>query len=212
MKYLRLILTGLMLVALVGCSTIQVSPKSQDAERILGNRSYWLRVQTRNDTMDRLVYELARNKFGKYLSLPDKGPYNGTVDVLFFKTAQANTIDPESMFSSVAEYKDRWYASDGYTGKDISNYMIGESAPSAAILTWQNSTMLVNINDHNGKRVWSVEYKYRVDGDMAGWFTDDSQEIVRVCVARIGQRMRKDLRLPRRPVITIRNFTWGDSE
>ncbi len=193
-------------IALTGCSTMDVRSTFQNPETVIKNQAYQLRVQTRYAEMDKLVYALAYKEFGKYIPIAEKGPYAGAVEVLFFKTSESAFICPQSMFSSVEGYADWWYTKDGYVGRKNNAYTIGETITYPEIFAWQNSTMLVNIKDNNFKRLWSVEYKYRSDGEISSWTINAVPEIANTCIKRVAHRMQKDFTLEKPPIKPTRNY------
>jgi hypothetical protein len=210
LPYLNKILLALTLTALTGCSTLSVNSNFNQAQDVVKDKVYQLRVQTRDETMDKLVYNFAFREFGKYISISETGPYSGTIDVLLFKTSEYSFLGPRSIFSTVTGYADMWYTNGGYTGKDNNIYTIGEDKGYNEEFSWQNTTVLVTIRDNDRKKLWAGEYIYRFDTETPQWFVNTASEIAETCIKRIGVRMRHDLRIKRPPVVATRNYRERD--
>jgi hypothetical protein len=182
-----------LLLFLNACSSIQTYPNFQDAQMIVKNQSYQVRVRTGNEVMDKLVYEFAYLEFGKYLPIAEQGSFTGTVDIIFSSSSESSFIGSRAAYATTIGYVNGWYTGTGYVGVTGSASTVSGDISSGGTFTWQNSTMLVILKDSVGKRLWSADYKYKGGWEMSGWSVNTAQEAARLCVHRVAEKLKQDI-------------------
>jgi hypothetical protein len=183
----------ILFLALNACSSMQTYSSFQDAQTIVKNQSYQVRVRTGNEVMDKLIYEFAYLEFGKYLPIAEQGSFTGTVDIIFASSSESAFVGSSAGYATTIGYVNGWYTGTGYVGATGTASTVSSGISSGGTFTWQNSTMLVILKDSEGRRLWSADYKYKGGWEMSGWSVNTPQEAARLCVQRVAEKLKQDL-------------------
>lgn len=192
-KYAFFLFPVLLLLVLNACSSMQTYSNFQDAQIIVKNQSYQVRVRTGNEVMDKLVYEFAYLEFSKYLPIAEQGSFTGTVDIIFSSSSESAFIGSSAGYATTTGYVNGWYTGSGYIGATGSASTVSSGISSGGTFTWQNSTMLVILKDSSGKRLWSADYKYKGGWEMSGFSVNTPQEAARLCIERVAEKLNQDM-------------------
>jgi hypothetical protein len=185
----------LCLIILGGCSTVstQIGPLApQEASQ----EKYSILVRTGDPGMDKIVHELAVMEFGQLLNINENESQlnqSGRMEITFQSSSEGGFLGSPSTISPEDAMATGWYDGDRYLGG--TGYSAGASSdmPSAAMLNWQNSTMLITLKDARGTRLWSADYEYKGGSDISGFWVNTPEEAARLCVKRLKGRMQRDL-------------------
>jgi len=173
------------LVLLVACGARLEADPLQDAHALLAGR-YRLLVHTDSPTLDRLVYEAALRRLGGLLPLTESEPSDGSVEITF---SSSTAGAPLGVGTGVGHSSGGWYSGHS-TGISLGLSAAGE-------LTWQNSVMVVTVQDAAGGRLWSATCRHR--GSL-GWGNSGDSAGERAacrCLDAIAERLGPALGTPR---------------
>jgi uncharacterized protein YceK len=185
----------LCLIILGGCSTVstQIGPRaSQQASQ----GKYSILVRTGNPAMDKIVHELAVMEFSQLLDINENESQvaqSGKMEITFQSSSEGGFLGSPSTISPADATATGWYDGDRYWGGTGYSPGAASDIPSAAMLNWQNSTMLITLKAANGTRLWSADYEYKGGSDISGFWVNTAEEAARLCVKRLKARMQKDL-------------------
>lgn len=196
MKYLKLLIAGLIALNLSNCSTISVNKQAADLSSITVNKTYQVRVRSGNLAMDKLIYKTASAAFGKYLRMHGEEPFNTVIDIVFMSKSRKG-------FAGGASYgyiNNVFYGNSWYTGSESFGYQsMDTEIASGGPFTWQNSTMTVTIRELEGKVLWDAQYNYKGDiynykgdVDLSRLYVSRADEAVMTSLVTIIKLFEKD--------------------
>jgi hypothetical protein len=183
------------LIVFCGCSTVstRIAPL---ASQEVSKEKYSILVRTGNPSLDKILHEFAVMEFGQLLNINEDESQvsrSGKLEILFESSSDGGLLSSSSAVSPADSTATGWYDGDRYWGG--TGYSPGTSSelPSGSMLTWQYSTMLMNLKDANGNRLWSADYEYKGGSDISGFWVNTADEAARLCVKRLKARMQRDL-------------------
>jgi hypothetical protein len=183
------------LILLCGCSTVstQIAPlASQQA----GQGKYSIFVRTGNPGLDRMVHELAVREFGQLLNINENEALFarcGKLEITFASSTDGGLLGSASAISSADATATGWYDGARYWGGTGYPQDASSIIPSGALLSWQNSTMLITLKNAGGARLWNADYEYKGGSDISGFWVNTADQAARLCLKRLKSRMEKDL-------------------
>jgi len=188
MKYLKLLIAGLIVFNLINCSTISVNKQAANLSSITVNKTYQVRVRSGNIAMDKLIYKTASAEFGKYLRMNSEEPFNTVIDIVFMSKSRKGFAGASNGYVNNVLYGNSWY-----TGSETFGYqsMDTEIAPGGPF-TWQNSTMIVTIKELEGKVLWDAQYNYKGDVDLSRLYVSSADEAAMTSLVTIIKRFEKN--------------------
>jgi hypothetical protein len=173
----------LTLLTLAACSTVETTGGGAPLAEALPTERIQLKINTGDDHMDALVYELAFEQFSKVMPLTEKGPFSAALEITFASTGQSGFLGSATSVGQGSGHSTGWYTG----GRAVST-----SLSSGAFLTWQNSTMLAVLKGEDGTRQWSADYSYKGGWEMSGWVVNTPEEAARLIVKRLAARFKGD--------------------
>lgn len=72
---------------------------------------------------------------------------------------------------------------------------IGTFVSSGAVLTWQNSTMMIVLKKTDGTRLWTADYNYKGGMEMSGFVVNTPDEAARLVLERLKDNFESDFNL-----------------
>lgn len=187
--------TMLGFLILWGCSTVstRIAPL---ASQQVSQWKYSILVRTGNPTMDKILHEMAVMEFGQLLNINENETQvaqSGRLEIIFESSSDGGLLGDSSAIGPADATATGWYDGDRYWGG--TGYSSGTSSEiaSGSMLSWQNSTMLINLKDPHGNRLWSADYEYKGGSDISGFWVNTADGAARLCVKRLKARMQKDL-------------------
>jgi hypothetical protein len=188
MKLKVLVLIG-GLALLGACSKMNVEPLS-DVQGLLEDQGYQLKVGSDRPELAPAIYQMAFESFSKYLPLKREGPYTGTVEVLF-----ASTLPNSPVWATVGGGSG-WYSGGVAVGGE--NIPTSGASPAAGgPRNYLDGTMVVEVKDLDGKRIWALDYRYRGRWALSSLRLRSPEDVARYCVERLTGSMRKTVVLER---------------
>ena len=192
MRTILIFVTALFLIS--ACSSVDTQKATVPLAILQSSERFQLMVRTGNGVMDKLVYEMAFQKFGDILPLREKEPYTGVMEITFASAGQSWYVGTSSTVGSATAYGSGWYSSGGYVG--VSGTATGNSTTvsSGGSFTWQNSTMLVVLKKNDGERIWTADYSYKGGWEMSGWVVNTPEEAARLVLKRLREKLQNDFK------------------
>ena len=178
-----------------GCSTVstRIAPL---APQQANQGAYSILVRTGNPNMDKIVHEIAVMEFSPLLNINESETQlnqSGKLEITFQTSTDGGLLGSSSTISSANATATGWYDGNQYWGG--TGYGPGSSSdiPSGAMLSWQNSTMLITLKDAHGTRLWIADYEYKGGSDISGFWVNTAEGAAKLCIKRLKARMQKDL-------------------
>jgi hypothetical protein len=187
--------TVLALIIFCGCSTVSTNIAPLASQQV-SKWKYSILVRTGNPSMDKLLHEMAVVEFGQLLSINENETQldqNGRLEIIFESSSEGGLLSPESAVSPANSTATGWYDGERYWGGTGYSSGTSNEMASGSVLSWQTSTMLINLKDPNGNRLWSADYEYKGGSDISGFWVYTADEAAKLCVKRLKARMRRDL-------------------
>ncbi len=180
----RLVTLGLLsALALGACSTVETTGGGAPLATKMATERIQLKVQTGNDRMNAIVYEMAYQQFAPVMPLREAPPYTAALEVTFASTTQSGYLGSSSTIATGSATTNGWY-----TGGQV----VGSTVSSGAFLEWQNSTMLAVLKSNEGERLWSADYSYKGGWELSGWVVNTPEEAARLVAKRLASRFVAD--------------------
>lgn len=173
------------------CSTVESRSAPIPISQIQHDDRIQLLVRTGNDTMDRLLYEIAYQQFSDVLPLREKEPYTGIMEVTFTSESQSTFVASSNTTGTATAIGSGWYNGSGYTGQATATGS-SNTVASGGSFRWQNSTMLIVIKRADGERLWSADYNYKGGWEMSGWVVNTPEEAARLVTKRLKSQFAAD--------------------
>jgi hypothetical protein len=186
---------SLCFVIFCGCSTVstRVAPL---APQHASKGTYSILVRTGNPNMDKIVHEIAVIEFSQLLNINESETrlnQSGKLEITFQSSTDGGLLGSSSTISSANSTATGWYDGNQYWGG--TGYPLGSASdiPSGAMLSWQNSTMVMTLKDASGTRLWIADYEYKGGSDISGFWVNTAEGAAKLCIKRLKARMQKDL-------------------
>jgi len=189
MKYLKLLIAGLIVFNLSNCSTISVNKQAANLSSITVNKTYQVRVRSGNLAMDKLIYKTASAEFGKYLRMQGEEPFNTVIDIVFMSKSRKGFAGASNGYVNNVLYGNLWYTGSETFGYQSMDTEIASGGP----FTWQNSTMIVTIKEQEGNKIlWETQYNYKGDIDPSRLLVRSADEAAMASLVIIINQFEKD--------------------
>ncbi|MFT3783805.1 MAG: hypothetical protein QM790_17480 [Nibricoccus sp.] len=143
--------------------------------------------------MDKLVYEMAFRQFGELLPLKEKEPYTGVMEITFASADQSWFVSSTVTTGTATAQGAGWYSGSGYIGSATAASS-SVTTTSGGSFTWQNSTMIIVLKNHDGDRLWTADYNYKGGWEFSGWVVNTPEEAARLVMKRLRGKFVNDFR------------------
>jgi hypothetical protein len=188
MKYLKLLIAGLIIFNLSNCSTISINKQAANLSSITVNKTYQVRVRSGNLAMDKLIFKTASAEFGKYLRMHGEEPFNTVIDIVFMSKSRKGFAGASNGYVNNVLYGNSWYTGSETFGYQSMDTEIASGGP----FTWQNSTMIVTIKELEGKVLWDALYNYKGDIELSRLYVSTADEAAMASLVTIIKLFEKD--------------------
>ncbi|MBI5739754.1 MAG: hypothetical protein HZA16_03445 [Nitrospirae bacterium] len=192
MKYLKLSVSLIFVLLIAGCSTIRTTGEASGVSEITSDKTYQLRVRSGNIFLDRLIYDYASKKFGEYLRISDKGPFNGYVEIVFSNASKNSLSGSTAGYAGNIIYGDSWYTGDDAPWAAKYYQAPGTEIGPGGKLSWHNSAAVLTITDGEANNLWKAYYNYRGGSELTGLFVKTADEAARLSLDRIMEQFEKE--------------------
>jgi hypothetical protein len=189
---MALVLPGLLTIGGCSTSTVHTQKTRLPLSAIQTPERFQLLVRTGHPTLDKLLYEMAYQKFSDILPLREQGPYTGVMEITFASSGQSASVGSSSTVGNASAYGSGWYSSGGYLGGTATIAGFSTTATSDSSFTWQNSTMLIVLKKLDGERLWTADYNYKGGWEMSGFVVNTPDEAARLVVKRLRDKFQSD--------------------
>jgi hypothetical protein len=180
----------LFILALSGCSSMETRAIGGKVS-LQEHAPYEVRVRTPSESLSALVYEFAVQELGKSIDIAEHEPGKGAIEVTFASQGESAFMGTAVTTSNAQAYSSGWYTGNTYYGSG-SAHGTSTTVSSGSSFTWQNSTLFIVIRDGNGRRLYSVDYKYKGGWELSGWVVNTPEEAARLCIERAHKQLVKD--------------------
>jgi hypothetical protein len=192
MKYLKLFTALVVILNFNNCSTMSVNKQAANLSSITVNKTYQLRVRSGNLAMDKLIYEFASAELGKYLRMNNKEPVNSFIDIEFLSKSKRAFAGINAGYVNNVFYGNSWYTGSETPGLSNAYRSAGTEITPGGSFTWQNSTMLVTIQDMESRILWKAHYNYKGGSEFAWVYVNTADEAARISLNKIIKQFEKD--------------------
>jgi len=174
----------LMMVALGGCSPLQVTPSS-DLHALVTGQGYELMVRSTQPGMNRELYEMAAQSLGSVLPLADKEPFSGSVQVDFAAVQPVASNAYSGGTYGGATATTTGVTAGWYSGASPTTAGVPSGAGGAR--TYFNGVLKVAVKDAAGKVLWSAEYDHKGRWSLQ---SETPEAVAKASLDRIAQALR----------------------
>jgi len=192
MKYLKLLIAFVIILNFGNCSTMSVNKQAANLSSITVNKTYQVRVRSGNLAMDKLIYEFASAELGKYLRMDNSEPFNSFIDIEFLSKSKKGFSGITAGYVNNVFYGNSWYTGNETPGLSNVYRSTGTEITPGESFTWQNSTMVVTIQDMESKILWKAHYNYKGGSEFAWLYVNTADEAARISLDRIIKQFEKD--------------------
>ncbi len=177
---------------LTACSSIKTNTQPVSYSDVTHNNSYQVRVRSGNVSLDKIIYEAATKKFGKYLPVSGQEPITGTIDITFISTAKRGITGSSPGYKNNVVYGNKWYTGETSISKG-SGFSSSESGSSPIGMFYlQKSNMRVLINKRNGVTFWRAQDAYNGVTDFSRLFVQTAGETAIFSLDRLVNQFKHD--------------------
>lgn len=176
-----------LIVVVSGCATKLTTKSTESLSTLLDNQPYQIRVRSGHFILDRIIYESASVEFGKYLAISGKGPYRGTIEIIYAGMSESSFLDSTTDFSTSSVSANAWFTGTGYIGLSGSDPTRETGSTSANTVMPEGTTMRINIKGSQGKRLWTADYKHK-----SVYTSDNEQKVLKHAMKKIVEKLQED--------------------
>ena len=181
-----------LMVMLSGCATKLTTQSAASVATLLDNQPYQLRVRSGHFILDRIIYETAAPIFGSYLTISNKGPHRGTIEIIYAGLSDSSFLDATSDFTTGSVLANAWYTGTGYIGLGGSDSTDETGSTAARRAMSEDNTMRINIKSSQEERLWIANYKLKTDVERYVFTSDNEQKVIKRAMKKIVEQLQED--------------------
>ena len=192
MNYFKLFITLLLSLSIISCSTMNSARQATNLSTLTANKAYQLRVRSGNIALDSIIHDYASMRFGTYLQLTGREPFNGYIEIVFTNDLKKGFFGSASGYAVNMQYGGSWFTGDDTAWSNIYHPSSGMEITPSGVLSWQNSSIVVIIKDLEGNSLWKARYDYKGGSELSGLYVKTADEAARISLDRIIGQFEKD--------------------